>query len=57
MSIESMYKLTKRENAVWGVEGYEVPKRYFDSVAEAKNKEFFDGKNKNKKGSPPNEFI
>lgn len=40
MSIESMYKLTKRENAVWGVEGYEVPKFYVDAAKNQKEEAY-----------------
>jgi len=32
MSIESMYKLVRGENTVWGVEGYEVSKVYEDPM-------------------------
>jgi len=27
-----MYKVVRRENAYWGVDGYEVPRKYEDPI-------------------------
>lgn len=32
MNLRDMYKIVTREHASWGIEGYKVPKNYFDSV-------------------------
>ena len=31
MGIEQMYSVTRGENGAWGIEGYEVAKKYFDA--------------------------
>lgn len=35
-----MYKVIRRENANWGVDGYEVPRKYEDPIQIAKNREY-----------------
>lgn len=40
MSIEQMYKVTRRENAQWGVEGYEVHKVYQDPAKQIEERKF-----------------
>ena len=34
-----MYKIATRQNTTWGIDGYQVPKHYFDSNKAAKDKE------------------
>ena len=40
MAIEDMYKVIRRENANWGVDGNEVPRKYEDPMQIAKNREY-----------------
>lgn len=32
MDINTMYKIATRENAAWGIEGYQVPKKNHDHI-------------------------
>lgn len=39
MSIGEMYSLVTRQEKNWGVQGYEVPKKYFDHIESRKHKD------------------
>ena len=42
MSIPEMYNLVTRQEKNWGVQGYKIPKKYFDHLKEKKKKELFE---------------
>ncbi|CAD8155724.1 unnamed protein product [Paramecium octaurelia] len=44
MTIEQMYSVVRGETGAWGIEGYEVPKKYCDPLKQAQEREFFAGK-------------
>jgi hypothetical protein len=42
MSMGEMYSLVTRQEKNWGVQGYKVPKKYFDHIKSKKEKEQFE---------------
>ena len=50
LSVEDMYAVSRGTNAVWGVDGYEVPKYYEDPKRQVEEREYIaNQKNKGKK--------
>ena len=49
MTIDQMFALSNRFNSAWGIEGYEVPKKYCDPIQQIKEREYL----KQKKGQKP----
>jgi hypothetical protein len=50
LSVEDMYAVSRRTNAAWGVDGYEVPKFYEDPKRQIEEREYIaNQKNKGKK--------
>lgn len=42
LSVENMWSVTRGETGNWGIEGYEVPKEYFDHIKTKKGKEIWE---------------
>ena len=40
MSIEEMWRITRKANTVWGFEGYEVPRKYEDPIRQIQEREY-----------------
>lgn len=40
MSIEQLYEVKNRRNSQWGIQGYDVPKKYLDPVRQVKEREY-----------------
>ncbi|EGR33008.1 hypothetical protein IMG5_063790 [Ichthyophthirius multifiliis] len=40
MPLVEMYNITTRQNTTWGIDGYEVPKRYFDHLKQVQDREY-----------------
>jgi hypothetical protein len=52
LGIEEMYKIATRQNTVWGVSGYEVPREYLDPIKmkEKRENKTWKGPEKTKRG-------
>lgn len=50
MPVQEMFNISKRTNAAWGIEGYEVPREYIDPLKQIADRTFIkEAKNKGKK--------
>ena len=50
MPVDEMFSISRRTNAAWGIEGYEVPKEYQDPMKQMKDREYIkNAKNKGRK--------
>ena len=38
-SVDEMWRVSQRNNAAWGIEGYDVPRKYLDARKIKRNKE------------------
>lgn len=56
LSIENMWSVTRGDTGNWGIEGYEVPRQYYDHIKPIDSKVLSDKNNSKKQESswPPN---
>ena len=55
MPVDEMFSISRRTNAAWGIEGYEVPKEYLDPAKQLQDREYI--KNQKNKGRKNKMYV